>query len=165
MIQEPITQHDFFDEIMEGKGATLRITTIRNEKNEIDTHAAMLRLGRKKSKIVKSQDSIRVPVSVKDGKLNTYGIDSNWKRHEKHPDSHYKFYNKQIPHFLKAVKSLEQIHKSFIHYSVIGWDISIDQDGNPKIIEWNAGHPDIKFSEAVVGPCFNNLKWEDLWKE
>lgn len=32
--------------------------------------------------------------------------------------------------------------------------------GNVGLMEWNAGHNDIKFSEATQGPCFHDLGWE-----
>lgn len=46
----------------------------------------------------------------------------------------------------------------------IGWDVTLDDQENVRIMdmEWNAGHNDIKFSEATQGPCFSDLHREWL---
>ena len=38
--------------------------------------------------------------------------------------------------------------------------MAICDDETTKVIEWNAKHCDIKFSEASTGPCFLGLGWE-----
>lgn len=164
VIQEPITQSNWFSDITDLEGVTIRITTVRTNSNKIQTRAGTLRVGIEESEIVKHYDSIRVPISVKDRALGSFGTDSFWKKYKEHPKSGYIFEGKKLPAFDHVKKELESLHEKFIHYSVIGWDISIDKENKPKIIEWNASHPGIKFHEAFIGPCFTGLEWENLWK-
>ena len=53
-----------------------------------------------------------------------------------------------------------ELHKKVPHITIIGWDMAICDDETTKVIEWNAKHCDIKFSEASTGPCFLGLGWE-----
>ena len=53
-----------------------------------------------------------------------------------------------------------ELHKKLPHITIIGWDMAICDDETTKVIEWNTGHCDIKFSEASTGPCFLGLGWE-----
>ena len=46
----------------------------------------------------------------------------------------------------------------------VGWDVVVDSDDEVRVLEWNAGHNDIKFSEATQGPCFSDMGWETLWR-
>lgn len=164
VIQEPIVQSEWFDEILTDSVATLRITTVKGNDKKIKMGASYLRVGRQGFNIVERNATIRVPIIDKNGTLGEFGSDPNWKRHYKHPDSGFIFAGQKIPHFEKAVEKCEKIHSKLPHFSIIGWDISITKDGNIKIMEWNAGHPDIKFSEATTGPCFAGLGWENLHK-
>ena len=47
-----------------------------------------------------------------------------------------------------------------LHFTIIGWDIIVDDNEKIQIIEWNGEACDIKFSEATTGPCFLGLHWE-----
>lgn len=164
VIQSPISQNEWFNEIIDSPGATIRITTVRNKLGAIETRAASLRIANQQSDIVKHYNSIRIPINITSGTLFDFGADSYWAKYEKHPVSGYRFNNKVIPSFIKARNQLENLHKNFMHYDVIGWDISINLSGNMEIIEWNANHPGIKFHEAFSGPNFTGLGWEDLWR-
>ena len=88
----------------------------------------------------------------------------NWEQYSEHPDSGFAFAGQMIPNFPIAVAECEKIHRKLPNFAIIGWDVSITENGEVGIIEWNAGHPDIKFSEATTGPCFSGLGWEDMWK-
>lgn len=161
VIQKAIIQHSFFDDIVPGSVATIRITTI-NEGDNVKSKAAYLRVGRENIKSIQASSNLRVPILDKNGHLGEYALYPSWKRTKKHPDTNFIFKGQQIPFFNNALKEVEAIHKTFPHYTLIGWDISITQNGQPRIIEWNAGHTDIKFTEAAIGPTFKEYQWEKL---
>ncbi|MEI3611401.1 sugar-transfer associated ATP-grasp domain-containing protein [Pseudogracilibacillus sp. SO30301A] len=165
VIQRPIVQSEWFDEIVTGSVATIRITTLKDKKKNIKFAGSYLRVGRSDSVLVQVDRTVRIPVIDESGLLGEYGTNFEWKRHYKHPDTGYKFYNQTIPHFNKAVQTCIKLHKKIPHFAIIGWDVSINAKGNPEIIEWNARHPDIKFIETTTGPCFKTLEWEKLHNE
>jgi len=166
VLQTPIIQSKFFDEIIEDNVATLRILTYKDNDNEIKFAASFLRLGRKDEDIVQAKSSVKVPIIDENGTLNAFAnADSNWRRYYEHPDTGYKFEGNKIPYFKNAVNDCVDIHKRIPHVSIIAWDVSITDDGETRIIEWNAKHPGIKFTEASIGPTFKNLGWENLHKK
>src|SRR5699024_10994447 len=73
VIQQPIEQSKWFDEIVTGSVATIRITTIKDKDKNIRLGAAYLRLGRSDSSVVQSKTAIRVPILDEEGTLNEYG--------------------------------------------------------------------------------------------
>ena len=89
----------------------------------------------------------------------------NWTKITSHPDTGTSFGGLVIPSFKAAVKACTFLHDSLPHVTVIGWDIAIDKFEKVQIMEWNSNYPDIKFSEAITGPCFKEFGWQDLWRQ
>lgn len=165
VIQEAIIQHPWFDSITPESVATIRITTTKETDGSTKMRAGYLRVGTGDNQFVQSSTAIKIPIIDQDGSLDDYGVDPNWRRIQYHPDTGFVFANKKIPYFSKAVKVCEKLHQKIPHFTIIGWDISITENGDIKIIELNARHPGIKFSEASTGPCFADLNWQELWKQ
>lgn len=164
VIQEPIIQSKWFNKIIEGSVATIRVTTAKGSDGEVQSKAAYLRVGRRDSQVVQSSTAIKVPIIDQIGTLGDFGVGPNWEQYPEHPDSGFAFAGQLIPNFPRAIAECERLHRKLPNFAIIGWDVSITEDGEVRIIEWNAGHPDIKFSEATTGPCFSDLGWEDIWK-
>lgn len=165
VFQRPIIQHDVLRSLMPNSTATLRLTTAKGLVGSVELRAADLRLGRQKDSFVQAVSEIRVPVDIPSGMLRSQGYLPDWQAIESHPDSGASFKEIAIPCFQEAVKLCCQLHQGFPHLGCIGWDIGIDQYEKIKIMEWNAKHNSIVFSEATAGPSFLGLGWEYLWKQ
>ena len=70
VIQFSIKQHEFFEEIISGSVATVRITTAKDKKGKIDLRAAFLRLSRKDASWVLGKDEIDVAIANDSGELD-----------------------------------------------------------------------------------------------
>lgn len=164
VIQAPIRQHAFFEEISPGSVATLRITTVKLAGNPAVNRLTTLRVGRLGMDYIYSSACIRVPVFPQTGTFYSHAISPDWTVLDVHPDTQVPFEGRVIPEFAKAVRLCEQLHDRFAHFELIGWDVSIEQSGEVKIMEWNTDEPGIVFSEASIGPHFRELGWEKLWE-
>lgn len=160
VIQSAVEQHPFFESIISGPVATLRITTVKNPLGVVELRAAFVRIGRRGLERI-GETSVCVSVIDDDGTLDAFGY-YHWRRLEAHPDTGAAFGGTRIPEFANAVATCRELHARVPHLSVVGWDVAISREGAVKVLEWNGGHPDIKFSEATVGPCFTGLNWESL---
>lgn len=162
VIQSPVQQHEFFARIIPGPVATIRITTARTPAGTIEMAASYLRLARSGTDWVQSAHAVRIAVMTRSGELDSFAYTADWRRWERHPDTNVVFAKQRIPCFSEAVDLCTNLHRSLPHFALIGWDVTIDADDEVKLLEWNAGHTDIKFSEATTGPCFLGLEWEKL---
>jgi hypothetical protein len=162
VFQSFIKQHNFFSEFSKRSVATLRLTSICNNSGSIEVKASFLRLGRNNDTHVKSISAIKIPVDIKNGELSKYGYYTDWTTTELHPDSKITFANKKIPFFEQCLSEVTRMHNRIPYVRSIGWDVIVDETNNFQLIEWNAGHNDIKFTEATQGPCFKDLHWEKL---
>jgi hypothetical protein len=165
VLQRFINQHPFFNEIVPNSVATVRITSYINEKGIVEVRACYLRVGRSSDTHVKSASHIRIPVNISTGALDKYGYTTNWLQIEKHPDTDFSFEFKQIPYFEKFIEATKDLHKKVPFTRSIGWDMTMDDQNNVQVMEWNGTHNDIKFSEATQGPCYADLGWSELWKK
>ena len=159
VLQEYIQQHQFFNDFLSNAVATLRMTTVVTSNGNISLRASYLRLGRLKDTHVKSENHIRIPVDKINGELAKQGYLSNWKTIYEHPDTKISFENKVIPNYDKCVDLVLELHRKMPLVLSIGWDLIVDTNGEPVIMEWNGYSNDIKFSEATQGPCFKDCNW------
>ena len=165
VFQDHIDQHQFFKEYMPSSVATLRITTIVDDAGSASVRACYLRIGRSADTHVKSSSNIRISVDPKTGELDTLGYLTTWIPIDKHPDTDIAFAGKRIPKFNECISLALELQRLIPFVRCVGWDVVVDRDNNVKVMEWNSGHNDIKFSEATQGPCFSNLGWQDLWQQ
>lgn len=64
----------------------------------------------------------------------------------------------KIPNFDKVQNAVLHLHTRFPHFALIAWDVSINPDGHPIILEYNFG-PGLATCQLAHGPLFNK---EDL---
>lgn len=162
VIQRFIVQHRSFNEFAAKSVATLRFTTVVDDRGGISVRACFLRLGRAEDTHIQTDREICVPVNLSTGELCPEGYLSNWIGIEAHPDSRVRFAGVRIPAFSKCVRTVLELHKKIPFARCVGWDVTVDVDENVQVMEWNGEHNDVKFSEATQGPCFSDLKWERL---
>ncbi|EIM72920.1 hypothetical protein A3SI_18999 [Nitritalea halalkaliphila LW7] len=165
VFQSYIQQHDFFNEIMENSVATIRLTSVTSDTGEVSVRSCFLRVGRREDTHIHTTSNIKLPVDLADGKLGKFGFSPRWLEIEKHPDTGFVFENQYIPNFHSMVSTVMELHRKVPFVRIIGWDLTVDQSGQPQVMEWNGGHNGIYFTEAVQGPGFIGLGLEELWKK
>lgn len=75
---------------------------------------------------------------------------------EKHPDG-LVFDGFKIPSYDKAVELVKRAHPLIAHFRLVSWDIAIDKDGEPVLIEANMRKGSINFHQFNNGPLFGEL--------
>lgn len=162
LFQGAINQHEVFQEFAKESVATLRMTTAIEDDGTTSLRACYLRLGSGADTHVQSQSHTRIPIDTTSGAFHEVGFTTDWLEIDCHPTSRVKFQGKVIPAYDDCLKLVTALHKRVPYTRCIGWDVTLDDKKSVKIMEWNAEHNDIKFSEATQGPCFSDLHWERL---
>ncbi|MDB5788154.1 MAG: sugar-transfer associated ATP-grasp family protein [Caballeronia mineralivorans] len=165
VFQERIVQHEALNRFAPGSVATLRMTTAVDDNGQIALRACYLRLGRADDTHVQSKSHVRVAVDLASGELAREGYLTNWLTVPAHPDTNVEFSGTKIPAFAKCVAMVLAHHRNIPLTRSVGWDVAIGRDEAVKLMEWNASHNDIKFSEATQGPCFTDLRWDRFARE
>lgn len=162
VFQRFINQHKIFQEFANRSVATLRVTTVMEDDGSTSLRACYLRLGTGTDTHVQSKSHVRIPIDLKSGAFSNIGFTIDWLEIDCHPTSKMRFRGKFIPAFDDCRKLVTTLHSRVPYARCIGWDVTIDDEENVRVMEWNADHNDIKFSEATQGPCFSDLHWERL---
>jgi hypothetical protein len=164
LIQEPIQQADWFDQIVTGSVAKLRFTTVKSISGRAKNRVLPLRVGRISNEYINTRDCLRVPIDTETGALYPKAFGLDFTIFEEHPDTGFSFYGQIMSENGAAVRLCEQLHDQVGIFQIIGWDVTINQGGQVQIMEWNTDHSGVIFSEMTIGPSFNGLGWESLQK-
>lgn len=165
VFQKIITQHAALDAFTANSTSTIRMTTVIDPSGMPSLRACYIRFGRATDTHVKSKSHVRVPVNLLSGTLSERGFMSDWSEIHCHPDTNTPFASLTIPNFDACRSLVLALHRRSPFARCIGWDIAIDKNSTPFLLEWNGEHNDIKFSEATQGPCFSDMAWDELWRE
>lgn len=128
---------------------SLRVHTWRDKTSgTIQYISSFLRVGRSGSIVDNAfAGGIAIPVGI-DGKLSNSGCTFQpYKRIEK-SDTGIVFKGYQIEHFEDIIKVALRAHQNISHFDFIGWDITVDDNENVIIIEYNPD-PDMRLDQLI----------------
>lgn len=132
-----------------------------HDKNEIKIFPATIRFG-----VEGSATDI-----IFDGEkeiANVVGIDENGIINDKFRsfdgvvENHPIIKDKQVPSWDKLLNAVVEAHKEMFHFDIIGWDFTVDKDGNPICIEYNITQPGTILYQFTNGPMAGKYTEEYL---
>lgn len=157
VIQPVIQQHDVLSRLSLKSVNTLRITTFLTNSGDVQFKYVILRFGVGKSRVdnmvaggwmifIDQEGNVRSPA------YNHLGVEVS----DIHPDTGLVFSDIKIPGVRRAVQKCIEAHQLFPYLRFIAWDVCIDLNANPVLLEWNARCPDILPEEALLGPIWSD---------
>ncbi len=160
IVQKVVHQHEIMNKLNPSSVNTIRILTYRSDMEVIVLYA-VIRIGRMGWDIDnETAGGISTKINA-DGTLCKYAYGAPGNDMIEKTDSGIVLEGYCIPSFDKAVKTVKKLHLQLPHFDLIGWDICIDTDGEPVLIEWNVW-PEL--SQSANGPAFGNYT-EKVLKE
>lgn len=165
LFQEFIIQDEMMAQFQPQTVIAIRLTTISLDSGVVELRGSYLKVGLAGEPYTQSDNQLRVAIDRDSGAFSDHGHSTDWKRVETHPDSGIRFSGKVVPSYDRCKDLVERLHSKIPYVRCIGWDLAVDEAGEPQVLEWNGGHNDIKYSEATQGPCFADLGWETLWRQ
>lgn len=133
----------------------MRITTL-NLNERVSTHSMTIKCGPQNSfvdNIGSGKRGVIVGIS-REGYLNKYGFYGNGEKCSQH--NNIIFEGIRIRNFHKVVEAALKLHGMIQSCHVIGWDIALDHDNEPVLIEGNTTYPGISLEQMCSGPIFGD---------
>lgn len=155
IVQTLINQHKALSEIHSNSVNTLRIMTliINNQVYHIST---ILRMGVGESK-VDNASAGGITCGVKEnGQLKDIAYNAHGERFAEHPQG-YHFSDCRVPSYHAAVEMVKHCHERLGHFRLVSWDVAIDDEEEPVLIEANLRNGECDFHQFNNGPLFGNL--------
>lgn len=92
-----------------------------------------------------------------DGHLNDCGYTQKGERYDVHPNG-FVFSEGFVPNFDKSLEAVKRCHMHVPMFGVASWDIAIDADGEPVLIEYNVGGAGIDIHQYNNGPLYGKYR-------
>lgn len=156
VIQQRIKQSDVLAKINSDSVNTLRLISLLKKDGSVKIYSSILRMGIKGSKVDNaSSGGISVGIN-EDGSLKDVAFSNDGVRYTEHPTSHVKFGDFVIPNFGLARDMVIKLHPRFPHFRLISWDIAVDINDEPLLIEANLCDGELDFHQLNNGPVFGD---------
>lgn len=160
IIQELIHQHDEINKIYSQCVNSIRIVTC-HFKGKTEVLSAVIRIGQGGNKLDNaSQGGLFCGIN-EDGTLKKYGYSKYGETCTVHPQGAV-FSECRIPNFEKCKKLVIDLSNRFLRISkLISWDLAVDENGEPMLIEVNLCYGGTDIHQIANGPLFGD-KTEDV---
>ncbi len=152
IVQEKVRQHPLLNRLNPLSACTIRVLSLIMN-NEVFIESAMMRIGGQDSLFITDcDDGINTEI-LKDHRLHPKALINIGKWIENggglYDDSFI------VPSTEKLYDEVRRLHPRMSHFKCLGWDFTIDEDGDPVFFEFNVA-PAIDISQMVIcKPLFN----------
>lgn len=156
VIQQGIKQSKAIAKVNPDSVNTIRTMSMLKKDGTVKIYSSILRMGIKGAK-VDNASSGGISTGIKpDGRLKDVAYSNEGVRYEEHPTSHVKFGSVVIPNFNKIEDLVVKLHPRFPHFRLISWDIAVDANDEPILIEANLCDGELDFHQLNNGPIFGD---------
>ena len=153
LIQEAVRQHERMRMLNPTSVNTMRIMTYRSGMEVLLVYA-VVRIGRM-GQVIDNQSAGGISAKVnEDGTLGKYAFGVAGDDMIEKTDSGVVLDGYAIPSYERAVETVKKLHYNLPLFDLVGWDVAIDEGGEPVLIEWN-GRPGP--SQTACGTGFGDL--------
>lgn len=153
VVQKTIKQHREISRINSSSINTIRILSLLSQEG-VKIYSSVIRMGVDGSR-VDNACSGGITCGIKaDGSLKEVAYSAKGDKYYSHPTSGIKFDSVKIPSFDKACELVKRLHPSFPDYRLISWDVAIDENSEPLLIEANLRYGELDFHQLNNGPVF-----------
>jgi hypothetical protein len=157
IIQEKITQNQWFSNFNKSSVNTLRVFTYRSWIDEsVHVLSCVLRFGQK-GKLVDNQAAGGLTIGInKEGLLNNF-VCSKYGRIN---DTEFDFshlYSFKVPFYDKIIGYAKRIAPSYYYHRLLGFDFCVTANDEIRLLEINCKNIEINFLQMNNGPLFGEF--------
>ena len=158
-VQKVIEQHDLLSRLNSSSVNVIRLTTYLNKKG-VKILDSIVRIGSAGN----FTDHLNLAVGIdNNGFLKDFGVTVEGEKVYFLPDGQ-EIKGIKIPAYKEMCSIAIAMHCRIAQALIIGWDFTVDKEGNPVIIEANLDFPGILRSQECNGPLFGE-ETDEILKE
>lgn len=156
IVQKAIVQSSVLSVLNSSSVNTIRLMTLLRLDGSVKLCSACLRMGVEGAKVDNASSGGVVAGISKDGRLKKYAYKPTGERFDKHPTSNIVFKDFCIPNFDKCKDLVFQLAPGYPHFRLISWDIALNLENEPVLIEANLCSGELDFHQLNNGPIFGD---------
>jgi nitrogen fixation protein len=136
VFQKVFIQHEELQKLYPHSVNTFRVQTFIDDKGEIIVKFVYLRFGKGGSKVDNTSSGGGWVFIDSEGTVSPHGYeDFGLGIGKAHPDTGVTYADLNFPFLPKIKDFCKRAHRSFPQTRVIGWDVCVDEQGEPKLME------------------------------
>lgn len=161
VIQERVQCHESISNLYATSVNTFRVFTYL-WKDRIEHVPLIMRIGQRGG-VLDNAHAGGMFIAVEDsGSLHEVAFTEFREEYREHPDTHVIFADYSIPLVPKVIEAAEKLHSAIPQLGVVSWDLTIDKDGQPLLIEANTFGASIWFFQMAHGKGLFGENTEDI---
>ena len=153
VIQRALVQHPTLAKLNPDSVNTIRHISFL-EDGKATVYSSILRMGINHSRVDNASSGGITCGITADGTLKPVAFAVSGQKYEKHHTTGIAFSTITVPSFDKSLAFVKQLHQSFPLFRLLSWDVAIDQEGNPVLLEPNLYVGELDFHQLNNGPLF-----------
>ena len=159
IVQPRIENNELLKSIYLHSLNTIRLTTLFTGSRYVCL-GSVLRVGQKGARVDnQGQEGLAIGI-FDDGSLDTFGYDKYFNKLDKHPETGFIFKNQRLPLYPKIRDLCLDWHRFFPQFGLVGWDATLDNREQIKLVEVNLKWVNIGLIQVPHGPIFGAYKDE-----
>lgn len=156
IIQSVVTQHEFLSKLQPKSVNCLRIYSLFWS-GTAHICLAVLKVGGGILRVDNVHSNGYVVALDENGCIRDYVVNCHSEHESKIPDNIAPFIGQQIPGYKEALGMVLEAHSHVPRYGFISWDIAIDANACPVLIEPNFSISGVREHQFCSGPMFGEL--------
>lgn len=150
-----VEQNDFLAQFNPDSVNTIRFITL-NINERCTVLSAFLRMGAKGSFVDNLSGGKGVLVGInREGYLSDFGVDKNFNKNYQAPTG-IALKGMRIPEYERIKQQMMDFHKKIPFANLIGWDVTLNRELTPVVIEINLDSALIEAHQVFNGPVFGD---------
>ena len=155
VIQGAIKQHESINAVNATSVNTIRVLSLLTQE-QVKICSVILRMGIEGKRVDNiSQGGIACGVDSC-GRLKKVAYNYKGEVFNEHPTSKIKFDSVTIPNFDRVCNLVKMTHPSIPDYRLVSWDIAVDQNGEPLLLEANLCYGELNLHQLNNGAVFGD---------
>lgn len=152
LIEDVVRQHADMGALNPDSVNTIRVVTYRSGMDVVVLYTA-IRIGRK-GQVIDNESAGGLSAKINpDGTLSKYAFGAPGQDNIEQTDSGVRLEGYRVPSYDKVLSMVKEQHLNLPFHNIVGWDVCIDEGGEPLLLEWNSA-PEL--SQSAVGPAFGD---------
>ena len=136
LVQEWVRQHEGMAALNPTSVNTIRVLSYRSGMEVLIIYS-VVRIGRQGS-VIDNQCAGGISTTVdKNGRLGKTAFGGYSEDNITQTDSGITLEGYQLPSYEKAIEMVKRLHLKLPFFNIVGWDVAIEEDGEPVLIEFN----------------------------
>ena len=156
VVQTAISQSSELSVLNSTSVNTIRMMTLLNLDGSVKLCSSCLRMGVDGAKVDNASSGGVVAGIDEGGRLKKYAYKPTGESYIKHPTSGVLFEDFQIPNFDKCKEFVMNLAPHYPYFRLISWDIALNQDNEPILVEANLSSGELDFHQLNNGPIFGD---------